>query len=509
MHLKSAMSSTFTPISTQSTLEMNRIFLKMIGKLPSRFVSLASRRSVMVSAAAAKQLPPTDPSILPRVILKGGKIRLFTEHQSPTVYGGAVDRVLGRPTPKAGDTVLVCNGAEEPFAWGLYNPVSMYRVRIMQTLDEVDVENLIQPDLTAILTARIQAAVALRAALGLPKDKVTNVYRLVNSEGDRLSGLVVDVLGDVATVQASAAWVQKHRLLIEELITKNVGLQKVKTIVWRQAAELTEEEGWVNKEANESRDDDSGPGSSEGNSGGAAQQQEGEHHQQETGGGPSGTAMIEESSLVAIEASLKYVVDPTGQKTGFYCDQRDHRAFIRSISADKDVLDVCCYSGGFALNAAAGGAASAHGIDSSAPAVELATRNAELNGFADRCSFEKAESAEYMKRAGLEGKSWDIVVLDPPKLAPTRKSLQGAWRKYEALNASAMRLVRPGGILMTCSCSGAVAQSGEFIPMLQRAAKRAQRRVTLLRSGSAAGDHPIDPGYPEGLYLTNITLIVN
>lgn len=502
MHPSSAMSSTFTPIPKQSNLKMNRVSLKMVDKLPSRFNSLMSRRSVIVSAAAAK-LPPTDPSILPRVILKGGKLRLFTEHQSPTVYGGAVDRVLGRPTPKAGDTVLVCNGAEEPFAWGLYNPVSMYRVRIMQTLDDVDVENLIQPDLTAILTSRIQAAVALRAALGLPKDEVTNVYRLVNSEGDRLSGLVVDVLGDVATVQASAAWVQKHRLLIEQLITKNVA--QVKTIVWRQAAELTEEEGWVNEEEGEEAREDGSGGSHSGENSNGAQQEKG---QLQTDFGPGAPAMKKET-LVAVEAGLKYLVDPTGQKTGFYCDQRDHRAFIRSISANKDVLDVCCYSGGFALNAAVGGASSALGIDSSAPAVELAKSNAELNGVADKCSFEKADSAEYMKRAGKEGKNWDIVVLDPPKLAPSKKSLQGAWRKYEALNASAMRLVRPGGVLMTCSCSGAVAQSGEYIPMLQRAAKRAQRRVTLVRSGSAAGDHPLDPGYPEGLYLSNITLIVN
>jgi 23S rRNA G2069 N7-methylase RlmK/C1962 C5-methylase RlmI len=383
----------------------------------------------------------------------------------------------------------------------------------MQTLDDVDVENLIQPDLAALLTARIQAAVAVRAALGLPNNKVTNVYRLVNSEGDRLSGLVVDVLGNVATVQASAAWVQKHRLLIEELITKNV--DEVDGVVWRQSAELIEEEGWVNKdgEGEEAREDDSG--NSGGNSGAAQLQQEGGggEPQQEENSRPGGTAVMDHSLTeeppIAVEASLNYVVDPKGQKTGFYCDQRDHRAFIRSISANKDVLDVCCYSGGFALNAAAGGAASAHGIDSSKPAVELAKRNAELNGFTDRCTFEKADSAEFMKRAGGDGKNWDIVILDPPKLAPSRKSLQGAWRKYEALNASAMRLVRPGGVLMTCSCSGAVAQSGEFIPMLQKAAKRAQRRVTLVRSGSAAGDHPLDPGYPEGLYLTNITLIVH
>ena len=156
-----------------------------------------------------------------------------------------------------------------------------------------------------------------------------------------------------------------------------------------------------------------------------------------------------------------------------------------------------------------GGAVSAVGVDSSASALELGRKNAEVNGMTEKCSFEKADAAEYMKRVGKEGKQWDIVVLDPPKLAPSRKALTGAMRKYEALNAAAMRLVRPGGVLMTCSCSGAVAQSGEFVSMLQKAAKRARRRVSVVRMGGASPDHPLDPGYPEGSYLTNVTVIVS
>lgn len=431
------------------------------------------RRSLVASATpAAAAAPATIPpaSVLPRVVLKGGKVRLFTDQQSPTVYGGAVDRVVGRPAPLSGDPVVVCNGAEEPFAWGVYNPTSMYRVRILLTLGEVDVETLCQTDLETLLATRVQLAASLRGAVGLPSPGVTTVYRLVNSEGDRLSGLVVDVVGDVAVVQASATWVERRRPIIEKLVIEHAN---VKRVVWRQAAELVAEEGWVQEEEIK---------------------EESEVVQEET---------------VALEAGLKYVVDPTGQKTGFYCDQRDHRAFIRTIAAGKDVLDICCYSGGFALNAAAGGAASALGMDSSAPAIELANKNAEINGLSDKCTFEKAESAEFMKRMAKEGRQWDILVLDPPKLAPNRKALTAAWRKYEALNSAAMRLVRPGGLLMTCSCSGAVAQSGEFVQMLQRAAKRARRRVVVVRTGSAAPDHPLDPGYPEGQYLTNVSVIVN
>ena len=467
--------SALRPTTFGKDHKMHTIFSKLTHMRAMRLPVAPARRSFITSATADTAAPSaasssSQTSSLPRVVLKGGKTRLFTDQQSPTVYGGAVDRVVGRPGPKSGDVVLVCNGAEEIFAWGLFNPDSMYRVRIMQTLDETDVESLSHPDLSALLATRIQSAISLRKAVGLPNAETTTVYRLVNSEGDRLSGLVVDVLGDVAVIQASAVWVERRRSSIEELIKQNAD---VKTVVWRQAAELTAEEGWTVEE--ESKEE----------------------------------SEVVLGEIIALEAGLKFVVDPAGQKTGFYCDQRDHRAFIRSISAGKDVLDVCCYSGGFALNALAGGAASAHGIDSSAPAIELATRNAEMNGLSDKASFEKADSAEYMKRVAKEGKQWDIVVLDPPKLAPTRKALTGAWRKYEALNAAAMRLVRPGGILMTCSCSGAVAQTKDFIPMVQRAAKRARRRVTVIRVGSAATDHPLDPGYPEGQYLTNVSVIVN
>ena len=148
----------------------------------------------------------------------------------------------------------------------------------------------------------------------------------INSEGDRLSGLVVDVLGETAVVQASAAWVQQRQALIESLIIEHAG--GVKEVVWRQAAELTAEEGWVNESEEESEEKEESKEIEE----------------------------IEESKSVvevsvAVEAGLKYFVDPFGQKTGFYCDQRDHRAFIRGIAAGKEVLDVCCYSGGFALNA--------------------------------------------------------------------------------------------------------------------------------------------------------------
>ncbi|GAB4820139.1 hypothetical protein N2152v2_007185 [Parachlorella kessleri] len=149
----------------------------------------------------------STPSGPPRVVLKGGKAKLFSEFQSPTVYGGAVDRVVGRPAPKTGDVVLVCDGAETPIGWGIYNPNSMFRVRLMQLADEVDEAELQQPDFEQLLHKRLQQAVLLRQRLGLPSEQ-TNVYRLCNSEGDRLSGLIVDVLADHMVVASSAAWAE-------------------------------------------------------------------------------------------------------------------------------------------------------------------------------------------------------------------------------------------------------------------------------------------------------------
>ena len=157
---------------------MHRFCLRT-SQLPTNWTRVSSaRRFLAISATAATA--DAAASVLPRVVLKGGKTRLFTENQSPTVYGGAIDRVLGRPTPRAGDPVLVCNGKEEPFAWGVFNPTSMYRVRILQTLDDVDAAALVQPDLEALVSDRIKAAVSLRAAVGLPSADTTTIYRLVS-----------------------------------------------------------------------------------------------------------------------------------------------------------------------------------------------------------------------------------------------------------------------------------------------------------------------------------------
>ncbi|KAJ7949008.1 Ribosomal RNA large subunit methyltransferase I [Quillaja saponaria] len=156
-----------------------------------------------------------------------------------------------------------------------------------------------------------------------------------------------------------------------------------------------------------------------------------------------------------------------------------------------------------------GGAVDVTGVDTSLPALELAKENIALNNMdPGRISFLREDATEFMKGALLRNKSWDIVILDPPKLAPSKKVLHSASGMYRSLNSLAMQLTKRGGLLMTCSCSGAMTQSGMFLHILQRAASMAGRQVTVLRQAGAASDHPIDPSYPEGSYLSNILLRV-
>ncbi|KAM0000379.1 putative 23S rRNA (cytosine(1962)-C(5))-methyltransferase [Helianthus debilis subsp. tardiflorus] len=412
-----------------------------------------------------------------KVILKKGKTQLFRDG-SPMVYSGAVDSIIGRPPPKTGDVVLVADGAQKPIGWGLYNSSSMFCVRLMQLEEEVSGYVICRDPSCALnveklLETRIDAAVNLRKNLGLPS-ATTNAYRLVNSEGDRLSGLIIDVFGDIAVIASSAAWVEKYKEHIKKCIS---GLGVINSVVWRPSTDILKEEGLDLTDLD-----------------------------QEVSGSTD--------RVKVVENGISYMISLDGQKTGFYADQRENRRFISTICDGQKVLDMCCYTGGFALNAACGHALDVTGVDSSSPALELANQNIALNNLdPERISFVKQDATSFMKNAASRNEAWDIVILDPPKLAPRRKVLHSASGMYRNLNSLAMRLTKPGGFLMTCSCSGAMTQSGQFLPVLQAslllgAASMAGRKITLVRQTGAACDHPIDPSYPEGAYLTNILLRV-
>ncbi|KAJ8762664.1 hypothetical protein K2173_010685 [Erythroxylum novogranatense] len=438
-------------------------------KLPARFMMLLPLSSLpSASPSHLQQIASSQPRGLPKVVLKKGKTHIFKEG-NPMVYSGAVDRIIGKPPPKIGDIVLVTDGTEKPIGWGLYNSMSMFCVRLMQLEDEATRDPSCALNMGKLLETRIEAAVKLRRRLGLPSTH-TNAYRLVNSEGDRLSGLIVDVFGDLAVIASSAAWVEKYKQEIEAYISR---IEEVTHINWRPSIEILKEEGVDLSDLVERH------------------------------------ASTFSERIKVVENGISYAISLVGQKTGFYADQRENRHFLSTISRDQKVLDLCCYSGGFALNAAHGGAINVTGVDSSCPAVELAKENINLNNLDPRkISFVREDVTEFMKDALSRKESWDIVILDPPKLAPNKKVLQNASGMYKRLNSLAMKLTKRGGLLMTCSCSGAMTQSGMFLHVLQKAASMAGRKVTVVRHAGAASDHPIDPSYQEGTYLSNVLLRV-
>lgn len=408
-----------------------------------------------------------------RVTLAGGKARLF-KNGNPLVFGGAVKHVEPKQV-EPGAVVDVVDGSDKLVGWGVYNPHSMYRVRLLASDEPALLEHR---DLGRLLSHRIAAASMVRTAAGLPSAETT-AYRLINGEGDRLSGLMVDIFDGTAVVVSSALWLERNREAISDAL---LALPAVSRVEWRRSEARLKKDGW---EPNEDEEEQTADASTAG-----------------------ATAEGGDGALRVLENGLRYHVDILGQKSGFYCDQRDNRRQLAELCAGRSVLDLFCYSGGFSLCAGQAGAARCLGVDSSAAAVELATQNAALNELGGVCEFVRADVMKHLKEDAQAG-AYDVVICDPPKLAPTVKDLPRATNRYRKLNGLAMRAVRPGGLLLSCTCSGAMTQSGTFEQMLQDAALAEGRALTLLRRSNAACDHTIHPSYPEGQYLTAVLAVVH
>ena len=506
-----------------------------------------------------------DAGAAPVCALAKGKANIFLDG-NPIVYGGAVADVRGDPAPA--DPVIVVDHAGAVVAWGVYNPDSMYRVRVLEMAWEVTTAPspaqrsassaaapAVRADVDAVVTRRIAEAATLRDTLGLLADPDTTTYRLVNAEGDRLSGVCVDVYGDAeedrdpanpanpanpakerglvtAVASVSALWATKHRGAIVAALGSCAA--RVDRVVWRADAKMlaleTGGKPWVGDRdegaAEGGGDDASGDGFGEDALDGSGVEDGLDGSGVEDGFDGSGVtdrdlggarlfdaktgeelAMPPSLSVVVKERGVTFRVDlRNGHKTGFYVDQRANRAWVRAMSAGKSkILDVCTYTGGFAINAALGGAASVVGIDSSRAALDVAEENARRNGVADRCAFERADAFEALDERLTRGEAgtYDAIVLDPPKFAPNVGALPRATPKYVGLNARAMQLLKPGGVLVTCSCSGAVTQRGLLPDVVDAAAASAGKRVTSLGAPRGAGeDQPLDSAFPEGNYLS-------
>jgi 23S rRNA (cytosine1962-C5)-methyltransferase len=402
--------------------------------------------------ANPQALPAPSASGLPTatVIRKPKRARPFFGRH-PWVLDSAVQRVEGSPAD--GDVVDLATHDGTFVARGLWNAASRLRVRLYTFDPAVKLDD-------ALWRARLEAAVALRRTLGL--DDRAGAARLVNSEGDDLSGLIVDRYGDFLAVQVTAL---AMALRLETLADHLMELVGPRGILLRGA-----ERGLSKLEGLQLPD------------------------RLIRGAAPSGPIFV-------TEHGLKFGVDLTeGQKTGYYLDQRDNRHAAARYARGRRVLDMFCYSGGFAVAAAvAGGARSVLAVDSSAKAAALAKANADLNGAAN-VTVETADAFEKLDALRAAGERFGMVVLDPPKFARSRAALDDALRAYHRINRVAIDMLEPGGVLVTCSCSGSVSRE-DFLQMLGGVAQRARRPLQILECRGAAPDHPVSASCLEGEYL--------
>jgi 23S rRNA (cytosine1962-C5)-methyltransferase len=377
---------------------------------------------------------------LPRVFLKFGKAKpLWAGH--PWVYSGAIANVQGDVS--SASLVEVCDQKGELIGTGTWNPDARIAVRMLGP--GITSENIEQT-----ISERIERARLLRQRCGLPNDETT-AYRLVNGEGDELPGLIIDVFGDYASVQFTTAVAEGWRSIVLDALPHSI----VHCAVPEDSARM---EGIL-------------PGDRLGRG-------------------------DREEHVSLLENGIEWRLKPgKGQKTGFYTDQRDNRQRLRTYVAGKRVLDCYTYTGGFALNAARSGASHVVGVDSSGPNISVARGTAELNGL--DVEFHHEDAIRYLK---AEEDPFDVVILDPPKLARRRAGLDQAYAKYRAINVAGMQRVAADGILVSCSCSGLV-DSTMFLRMLSDAAHLAGRRITLLDVQSTGGDHPTPVAFAEGRYL--------
>ena len=386
------------------------------------------------------------------LILKPGREKSL-HHRHPWVFSGAIERLKGEPQP--GETVVVRDANGGFLAQAAYSPASQIRARVWTFRENEKVD-------AAFLRGRLTHALALRQALAADTDSV----RLVHGESDGLPGLVVDRYGDTLVMQVLSAGIERWRDTLVDLLLELTGCAN---LYERSDAEVREMEGLPQRQ-----------------------------------GVLRGTLP---APLMIREHGLKFVVDAEhGQKTGFYLDQRDSRRRVGELAKDKDVLNCFCYTGGFSLYALQGGARSVLSVDSSAEALALAREHVRLNGLPEeRAEWLEADVFKSLRLMRDQGKSFDLIVLDPPKFAPTAQHATKAARAYKDINLWGLKLLRPGGLLATFSCSGGVGAE-LFQKILAGAALDAGVTAQIVGRFAAGSDHPAVLNFPEGEYLKGLLL---
>jgi 23S rRNA (cytosine1962-C5)-methyltransferase len=371
----------------------------------------------------------------------------------PWIFPKAISHASGALV--TGELVKVLDAKGHYIAIGVYNEHSMYRVRVLLLASESSDDDSID----AIVQYRLHQAFKVRQALLLPNAK-TNVFRLFNSESDGLSGLTIDCFNTVTVVSSTAYWVEAHKEVIIQAIKQITGRGD---ILWLQQEKSLAQDGWT--------------------------------HLTET--------VLPEKVVDVSEGGVVYRIDfASVQKTGLFIDQRENHERIAAFTAGKRVLDLYTYTGGFALHAAKAGAAHVTAVDSAKQAIEMAKENAVLNGVS-QIDFVVDDSRNYLRKVG----DYDVIILDPPKLVPSKRHREQAKNYYRFLHRETFKAMKEGSILMTCNCSAALPQS-EFVSLVTAQAAPVGKQVRVLGIYGPACCHPVLPVFPEGNYLTAVLLAV-
>ena len=389
-------------------------------------------------------------------VLKKGKEKAALQ-KHPWIFSGAIEKVKGKP--ENGEVVRV-NAADKSFlAYGYYNDQSRVAVRLLEWNEEQEIDK-------AWYQQKLRNAIAMRKNI-LNKD--TNTCRLVFSEADFLPGLIVDKYADFLSLQILSA-----------------GMENIKADLIDILKDELDPTGIFDK------------------SDASARTHENLEAAQGLLWGEAPPEFIEVK-----ENGIRYHINiADGQKSGFYCDQRDNRQILSAYVKDKTILDCFCYSGGFTLNSLQQGASHVTSVDSSGLAIETLKHNLELNGFAEtKQTSIQSDVNKQLRLFKEEGKKFDIIVLDPPKYAPSRSALDRAARAYKDLNRLGMLLLESGGLLATYSCSGAV-DLETFKQIIAWAALDAGKEVQIIKQFHQPEDHPVRLSFPEGEYLKGLLLRV-
>ncbi|MFN0039617.1 MAG: class I SAM-dependent rRNA methyltransferase [Burkholderiales bacterium] len=393
------------------------------------------------------------PGESPRLVLKSGREKsLLRRH--PWIFSGAVDQI--EDSAQSGDTVRVLSARGEFVALAAWSPKSNICARVWDWREDTRID-------AGFFASAIARAASSRNFSG--DDEKTVAGRLVHAESDGLPGLIVDRYGPVAVVQLLTAGTFRWREEIADAIAAITGIDAVYE---RSDADVLALEGLAPR-----------VGLLRGH--------------------------LDSTTVDIVEAGLTFRVDVQhGHKTGFYLDQRENRASVGALCRDRDVLNCFAYTGGFSLHALSGGARSVLSIESSKAALDAARNHVLLNRFDPaRCEWEPADVFTALRALRDQGRQFDLIVLDPPKFAPTAATAERAARGYKDINLLAIKILRPGGLLATFSCSGGVS-ADLFCKIVAGAALDAGAFARVLRQFHAAPDHPVSLAFPEGEYLKGL-----